>query len=70
MSVDTNVKNKNLAPYRRLRYGDLRILITPQLVGMAAMMRIAVKGKLTKTLMVEFESVPGASSFDGDDCCT
>ena len=34
------------------------------------MMRIAVKGKLTKTLMVEFESVAGASSFDGDDCCT
>ncbi len=69
MSVDTNVKNKNLAPYRRLRHDDFRILITPQLVGMAATMRIVTKGKVTKSLTVEFQSVPGAPGADGDACC-
>ena len=69
MSVDTNVKNKNLAPYRRLRHDDFRILITPQLVGMAATMRIVTKGKVAKSLTVEFQSVPGAPGVDGDACC-
>ena len=70
MSVDTNVKNKNLAPYRRLRHEDFRILITPQLIGMAETMRIATKGKLAKALTVEFSAVPGAPGTDGDACCT
>ena len=69
MSVDTNIKNKNLAPYRRLRHDDFRILITPQLVGMAATMRIVTKGKVAKSLTVEFQSVPGAPVADGDACC-
>jgi hypothetical protein len=69
VSVDTNVKNKNLAPYRRLRHDDFRILITPQLVGMAATMRIVTKGKVAKSLTVEFQSVPGAPGADGDACC-
>jgi len=69
VSVDTNVKNKNLAPYRRLRHDDFRILITPQLVGMAATMRIVTKGKVAKSLTVEFQSVPGAQGADGDACC-
>jgi hypothetical protein len=70
VSVDTNVKNKNLAPYRRLRHDDFRILITPQLVGMAETMRIITKGKVTKSLTVEFQAVPGAPGADGDACCT
>lgn len=56
MSVDTNVKGKNLAPYRKLRHEEFRILITPQLVGMAESMRIVAKGKLTKSLGVEFRA--------------
>ena len=52
MSVDTNVKNKNLAPYRKLRHEDFRILITPQLIGMAEQMRIVTKCKLTKSLSI------------------
>ncbi len=68
MSVDTNVKNKNLAPYRKLRHEDFRILITPQLIGMAEQMRIVTKGKLTKSLSIEFKAKPGVSG-DGDDCC-
>ena len=70
MSVDTNVKNKNLAPYRRLRHDDFRILVTPQLIGMAETMRIVTKGKLSKALTVEFTATPGASGDDGDACCT
>lgn len=72
MSVDTNVKNKNLAPYRRLRHDDFRILITPQLVGMAEAMRIVTKGKVTKSLTVEFTAGPdqaGSSADGGDACC-
>ncbi|MFT4865882.1 MAG: hypothetical protein ACI8RE_002076 [Ilumatobacter sp.] len=66
MSVDTNVKNKNLAPYRKLRHEDFRILITPQLIGMAEQMRIVTKGKLTKSLSIEFQASRGAG---GDDAC-
>lgn len=69
MSVDTNVKNKNLAPYRRLRHDDFRILITPQLIGMAETMRIVTKGKLAKALTVEFQAAPGAPGVDEDACC-
>ena len=56
MSVDTNVKGKNLTPYRRVRQGDLRILIAPQLSGIASRMRIdAVRG-LRKKLAVSLEA--------------
>ena len=65
MSVDTNVTNKNLAPYRKLRHDEFRILITPQLIGMAESMRIVTKGKLSKSLRVEFQAAPGSESDDG-----
>ena len=68
MSVDTNVKNKNLAPYRKLRHEQFRILITPQLIGMAEQMRIVNKGKFTKSLSIEFQAMPGAGG-DDDACC-
>ena len=70
MSVDTNIKNKNLAPYRKLRHEEFRILITPQLIGMAETMRIATKGTLTKSLKIEFQAQPGTPGADGDACCT
>ena len=59
MSVDTNVKGKNLAPYRKLRHDQFRILITPQLIGMAESMRVVAKGGLGKKLRVEFQAAPG-----------
>ena len=65
MSVDTNVKGKNLSPYRKLRHEDFRILITPQLVGMAESMRIVAKGGLSKKLKVEFQ---GATGPDDSSC--
>ena len=64
MSVDTNVKGKNLAPYRKLRHDDFQILITPTLVGMAESMRVVAKGKLGKSLRVEFQ----AAGTTPDDC--
>jgi len=63
VSVDTNVKGKNLAPYRKLRHERFQILITPRLIGMADSMRVVAKGKLSKSLKVEFH----AEGFD-DNC--
>jgi hypothetical protein len=63
VSVDTNVRGKNLAPYRKLRHERFQILITPRLVGMADSMRVVAKGKLSKSLKVEFH----AKGFD-DNC--
>ena len=62
MSVDTNIKGKNLAPYRKLRHDEFQILITPTLVGMAESMRVIAKGKLTKSLRVEFRAAPGTDT--------
>jgi len=61
VSVDTNTKNKNLAPYRRLRHDDFKILITPQLVGLAQSMRVDLKGGLRKRLTVEFDDGTGGA---------
>jgi len=68
VSVDTNVKGKNLSPYRKLRHEDFRILITPQLIGMAESMRIIAKGGLTKKLKVEFHAAAGTDDGSCDVC--
>ena len=68
MSVDTNVKNKNLAPYRKLRHEQFRILITPQLIGMAESMRVVAKGAIAKKLKVEFQAAPGADDGSCEIC--
>ena len=67
MSVDTNVKGKNVAPYRKLRHERFQILISPPLIGMAESMRAATKGRLTKSLAVEFR---GAGAAADDASCT
>ena len=54
VSVDTNTKGKNLAPYRRVSSGsELRVLVTPQLVGLASRMIVTTKGSLRKRLTVQ-----------------
>lgn len=54
MSVDTNTKGKNLAPYRRVTTSsDVKVLVTPKLVGLASQMRITIKGNFRKKLTVE-----------------
>ena len=60
MSVDTNVKGKNLAPYRKLRHERFQILISPTILGMAESMRVVTKGRFTKSLGVEFHAAAGA----------
>ena len=71
MSVDTNVKGKNLAPYRKLRHDKFKILITPQLVGMAESMRV-VAGRssvgLGKKLRVEFHAGKNGPVTDDESC--
>lgn len=54
MSVDTNVKNKNLARYKRvLADGGLRVLVAPQLEGLASSIRVRTTGLRGRKLAVE-----------------
>jgi hypothetical protein len=64
VSVDTNVKGKNTAAYRKLRHERFQILISPALIGMAESMRVVTKGRVSKSLAVEFRS----STPDADTC--
>ena len=64
MSVDTNLKVKNTVGYRKLRHERSQILITPTLIGMADSMRVVVKGRLSKSLAVEFRASGAANSLD------
>ena len=69
MSVDTNTKNKNLAPYSRVRHPEYRILVTPVLSGMASRMRVSAKGRFVKNLVVELSDERHRPVYaDGDDC--
>lgn len=61
MSVDTNTKGKNLAPYRRMRHEEFKILMAPKLVGLATAMRVDVKGGLRKRLTVELDDGTGGA---------
>ena len=68
MSVDTNIKGKNLAAYRKLHHDQFRILITPQLIGIAESMRVVASGGLSKKLRVEFQAVAGQHSGNCNVC--
>jgi hypothetical protein len=69
VSVDTNTKNKNLAPYSRIRHPEYRILVSPVLSGMASRMRITTKGRFVKNLVVELSDDRHRPVYaDGADC--
>jgi hypothetical protein len=68
VSVDTNVKGKNLAPYRKLRHERFQILITPSLVGLAESMRVVTKGSIGKKLAVEFQARDLDAGCDDGSC--
>lgn len=58
MSVDTNTKGKNLAPYRRQTVDDMKVLVAPDLVKFAAEVRVIAKpGILGAKLKVEAAAV-------------
>ena len=61
MSVDTNTKGKNLAPYRKMRHDEFKILMAPKLIGLATAMRVGVKGGLRKRLIVELDDGTGGA---------
>jgi hypothetical protein len=65
VSVDTNVSGKNLAPYRTLRHERFRILVSPTLIGLAESMRVVTRGRLAKSLAVEFRAAGSVT----DDAC-
>ncbi len=67
MSVDTNVKGKNISAYRKLRHDGFQILVSPTLIGMVESMRVVTKGRLSKSLAVEFRAADSAGSVD-DSC--
>jgi hypothetical protein len=69
VSVDTNTKNKNLAPYQRVRHPKYTILITPVLSGMASRMTITTKGMFVKNLVVQLSDDDYKPVYaNGDDC--
>ena len=43
MSVDTYLKGKHTAPYRRVELEDLQILVAPALMGWAARVEIELR---------------------------
>lgn len=61
MSVDTNTKGKNLAPYRKMKHDEFKILMAPRLIGLATAMRVDVKGGLRKRLIVELDDGTGGA---------
>ena len=70
MSVDTNTKSKNLAPYSKVRHPEFQILVTPVLSGMVSRMRITTRGRFVKALAVELSDDPHRPKYaDGDGCC-
>jgi hypothetical protein len=70
VSVDTNVKGKNLGAYRKLRHERFQILITPTLVGMVESMRVVTKGTFSRSLTVEFAPVARSAGAAADRCCS
>jgi hypothetical protein len=53
VSVDTNVKGKNLAPYRKLRHERFQILVAPTLVGLADSLKVVTRGPFGRKLGIE-----------------
>ena len=60
MSVDTHLKGKNLSPYRKVRHGDVELLLNPRLVQWASSMKVDAGRKALRTrLLVDLEHQHG-----------
>ena len=56
MSVDTHLKGKNIAPYRRVRRGDVTLFLHPELVRFAGAANLYVGRRFIRSrLMVDLE---------------
>jgi len=56
LSVDTHLKGKNLAPYRRVTHGEATFLLHPDLMDYASRVRIVSGRKFLRTkLLVELD---------------
>jgi hypothetical protein len=65
VSVDTNVKGKNLSPYRTYRMGDAKILLAPQLAGKVVSIRVEAGGPFKRKLRVALsDGSDGACAID------
>jgi hypothetical protein len=67
VSVDTNVKGKNLSPYRKVRVEGYQILLAPPLVGMVDSIRVVTRGRWRRSLAVELRGAAGPGA--GKDVC-
>lgn len=67
MSVDTNITNKQLSSYHRVRHPQFKILVSPVLSGLASRMRITTRGRFVKNLVVEFADDTNTQSSEA--CC-
>lgn len=62
MSVDTNTKGKNLSPYKKIRHGDVRVLISPKLNGMSHI-TLTTKGLVKKRVRANIERDAGSCTI-------
>ena len=59
MSVDTHLKGKNLAPYRIMRSGDVKLHVAPSLVSFASAIQLDVKRGVRKSIDVDIRHEHG-----------
>jgi hypothetical protein len=58
VAVATQIRGRNLAPYRRLRYDDLEVLVASDLVPLAPTLRVSIRRWVTKGFQVDFPDAP------------
>jgi hypothetical protein len=56
VSVDTNIKGKNLAPYKPVRHDDLTVLVAPSLSGLASYLRVSTRGGWRKKFVIDLQT--------------
>lgn len=63
MAVATQTKHRNLDAYRKLRAGELQVLITPELARLAPTLRVSTRRWVTRGFQVDFPGAPDNCSI-------